>query len=717
MSTVADGGSPRTLLIDNYDSYSHNLAELIGRATGSEPFVVKNDEVDPAEALSLPIDCIVVSPGPGSPDTPRDVGICAELLRMSDLPVLGVCLGHQLIALEAGATVSPARYPAHGIVSAVSLEDDPLFAGLPRRIEVVRYHSLEVMTPLPDGLAEIATAEDGTVMAVRCASRPRWGVQFHPEAACTQHGERLIWNFHRIAGRRRPRPAMRGRSGRAAFTARPSAGQTGHDRVRLRLARREVACATDARAVYEELFLGRPGSFWLDTSSVRPTHGWSYMGVVEGSLDHLITASGDVVTTTAADGTMGTTRVDAVWAHFRKLLEHHFIEGETHSPFKGGYVGYLGYGLETSTPSPARPAERVPDLAMIFCTRFLAIDHATGRFFAHALYADGDRESAHSWLEHTAEKLATLPAQSTTSHRPEPVDPDLLAGTLTETALDTREEYEDKVRACRESISQGEAYEICLTTGFAGPSLADPFAVYRELRSVNPAPYSAYLDFGPFQVLSSSPERFLRVDPGGRVETKPIKGTSAREADPRADRRAAERLAADSKMRAENMMIVDLLRNDLNRVCRVGTVSVDALMHVETYQTVHQLVSTISGCLAEDRTSADAVESCFPGGSMTGAPKLRTMEIISGLEQHPRGAYAGALGLFSLDGYADLSILIRAIVNDSQQWFVGAGGAVLIGSDPADEYLEMVQKASPPLAALLLAEREARRVSRTGERA
>jgi para-aminobenzoate synthetase len=155
-------------------------------------------------------------------------------------------------------------------------------------------------------------------------------------------------------------------------------------------------------------------------------------------------------------------------------------------------------------------------------------------------------------------------------------------------------------------------------------------------------------------------------------------------------------------MRAENMMIVDLLRNDLNRMCEVGTVKVDSLMHVESYQTVHQLVSTISGKLANGRAPLDVIESCFPGGSMTGAPKLRTMEIISDLEQHTRGVYAGALGILSLDGYVDLSIVIRTIINDPKHWFIGAGGAVLINSDPAAEYWEMISKASPPITAVLI---------------
>jgi anthranilate synthase/aminodeoxychorismate synthase-like glutamine amidotransferase len=186
----------RTLLVDNYDSFSYNVAELISRAIGSEPYIVKNDELTCREALSLPVDCIVLSPGPGSPAKSRDIGISAQLLKESKLPVLGVCLGFQIIAYESGAQVSRADHPAHGIISKVLLAEDPIFDGIPRVIEAVRYHSLAVSSPLPPGLVEIATATDGTVMAVRRVNRPHWGVQFHPEAACTEYGEQLMRNFH-----------------------------------------------------------------------------------------------------------------------------------------------------------------------------------------------------------------------------------------------------------------------------------------------------------------------------------------------------------------------------------------------------------------------------------------------------------------------------------------------------------------------------------------
>lgn len=692
----------RTLLVDNYDSYSYNLAALIASVTGSSPIVVKNDELSCQEALSLPLDCIVLSPGPGSPASRRDVGISMELLARTSLPVLGVCLGHQIIAHQCGARVAAAEHPAHGVVSRVTLKDDCLFKGIPETIEAVRYHSLAVAPPLPASLIQIGAACDGTIMAIRHARRPLWGVQFHPEAACTKYGELLISNFRDLVVGGSP-AGTRGSRSRAAsvVTASAPSASAAPGLVRLHLTQREVSCRADPLCIYESLYRHGPPSFWLDTNAARDSHSWSFIGALTGPLDHLTTAAGNVVTTTGADGRSTVRKVDSVWEHLRSLLARYVVAGESDAPFLGGYVGYFGYGVPTSRIKVARSARRLPDLALLFCTRFLAIDHASGRVLVSALHTAGERDQAAEWTDGMCGALEALPA-SAPRQPPAWPDPAALAAFISETALDTQQEYEEKVRVCIQKITEGETYEVCLTTGFEGPALADPFGVYRILRLVNPAPYSAYLDFGNVQVLSSSPERFLRIGRDRRAEAKPIKGTAPRQADPVADAAAADRLAADPKMRAENMMIVDLLRNDLNRVCATGTVRVDSLMHVESYQTVHQLVSTISGRLSEGRTALEVVESCFPGGSMTGAPKLRTMEIISELEQHAREAYAGTLGILSLDGYTDLSIVIRAIVNDPQRWFVGAGGAVLIGSNATEEYTEMIHKASPPVAAILL---------------
>ena len=248
-------------------------------------------------------------------------------------------------------------------------------------------------------------------------------------------------------------------------------------------------------------------------------------------------------------------------------------------------------------------------------------------------------------------------------------------------------DYLGSIEQAQELLRAGESYEVCLTDTFTAEAMGD---IYRQLREHNPSPYAAHLIFEGVEVASASPERFLTVR-GREVEAKPIKGTIAADQDPA--------LLDDDKTRAENLMIVDLLRNDLSRVCEPGTVRVPGLMQVESYATVHQLVSTITGQLREGHTAVDAVRATFPPGSMTGAPKLRTCEIIDGLETSPRGVYSGALGYFGFDGQADLSVVIRTAVRAGNTVTVGAGGAIVLASDPESELAERNLKAQSVLGA------------------
>ncbi len=263
-----------------------------------------------------------------------------------------------------------------------------------------------------------------------------------------------------------------------------------------------------------------------------------------------------------------------------------------------------------------------------------------------------------------------------------------------------RDAYLANIAACKHEIFEGETYEVCLTTELHSDGAIDPLAAYRALRARNPAPHAALLRLGDVSVLSSSPERFLRVDRARTVESKPIKGTAPRAAHPAEDAYRAAALRADDKSRAENLMIADLVRNDLGRVCALGTVEVPALMAVETYATVHQLVTTVRGRLRDDASAIDCIRAAFPGGSMTGAPKLRTMEIIDRLEAGPRGVYSGALGFLSVNGTADLSIVIRTLVASPHGLQIGSGGAIVAASDPDAEHGEMLLKARAVLEAV-----------------
>ena len=279
--------------------------------------------------------------------------------------------------------------------------------------------------------------------------------------------------------------------------------------------------------------------------------------------------------------------------------------------------------------------------------------------------------------------------------------------TATVTWRDSDAQYLAKIDRCKQHIVDGDAYLLCLTTQVHIDAELDPLATFLTLREINATPHSAFITSNGTSLLSTSPEQFLSVDGTGLVSTSPIKGTRARSADAFEDALLAEQLRTSEKERAENVMIVDLMRNDLARVCELGSVEVRKLFHVESYAEVHQLVSTIVGQKRTDATLADVIGACFPAGSMTGAPKASAMELLSDIEAAPRGAYAGAYGFIGCDGTMELSMTIRSIVYSEGTATIGTGGGITALSDPAAEVEEIHLKANALLRAITLAQNPA----------
>jgi para-aminobenzoate synthetase component 1 len=378
-------------------------------------------------------------------------------------------------------------------------------------------------------------------------------------------------------------------------------------------------------------------------------------------------------------------------------------------PFQGGAAGLFGYALchhIERLPRARCDDFQVPDLGVGLYDWVLAFDHGQDRAWLFSTgfpepNPRGRRRRAVQRLAQVKQRLAQRPGplQSPPGSvvRPAVAHPvPGLAGLLS--SFD-RPGYLEAVGRAIEYVHAGDCFQVNLAQRLLYPDTSPPGELYERLRRRNAAPFAGYLDLGDFQVLSASPERFLRVD-RGEVETRPIKGTRPRGATPEEDRAQQAELLASAKDRAENVMIVDLLRNDLGRVCRYGSVRVPAVCRLETYRYVHHLVSEVRGRLREGLGPIDLLRAAFPGGSVTGAPKVRAMEIIAELEPVARGPYCGSLGYIGFDGSMDTNILIRTITRGRGWLQFPVGGGIVADSDPEREYAETWHKAEGLLRAL-----------------
>jgi anthranilate synthase component 1 len=397
-----------------------------------------------------------------------------------------------------------------------------------------------------------------------------------------------------------------------------------------------------------------------------------------------------------------------------RMGEYRVAEPESLPPFAGGAVGFFGYDLVRTVEDlgPPNPDPLgLPDLALMLCELMLSFDHLKHELsiIAYAVVDGPDKvpaahERAASLIEEARAALRApvpRPAQPASHPTAPGREAEEAAGISFESNM-TREQFEANVARIIEYIRAGDAYQVVPSQRFSAPAPAEAFSIYRGLRTINPSPYMYYLDFGDFQIAGASPEPLVKVS-GRHVETRPIAGTYPRGASEEEDRRRAEALLSDPKERAEHLMLVDLGRNDIGQVSEYGSVSVDELMVVETYSHVLHIVSSVSGTLRPGVTAMDALRAVLPAGTLSGAPKVRAMEIIDELETYKRCSYGGAIGYLSFTGDLDTAIHIRTVVVKDGEVHVQAGGGTVVDAKPAREYDESVSKATAIFQAVQLA--------------
>lgn len=429
----------------------------------------------------------------------------------------------------------------------------------------------------------------------------------------------------------------------------------------------------------------RPWAVFLDSS--RPQVRSGRYDILAADPYITLATFGDETHITSADG-VAISRDDP-FALLRQQLGEH-VDNDVELPFCGGAIGWFGYDLGRRIerlPSIAADLEQLPEMAIGIYDWAVVVDH--GKRQSWLVGQGRDPVTRRNWWSLLQRFRKPAAVSNSTPFR--------ITGRV-RSNMD-RASYGRAFEKIKRYIRDGDCYQVNFAQRFAAPAEGDGWHAYEQLRALNPAPFAAFVN-SPFgQVLSSSPERLLRLD-GGTVETRPIKGTRPRGDTPEGDSALAQELTHSAKDQAENLMIVDLLRNDIGRVCEPGTVAVPELFKVESYATVHHLVSTITGQLAQGEDALSLLRACFPGGSITGAPKIRSMEIIEELEPHRRGIYCGSIAYIGFDGAMDANITIRTLVYNQGEIRCWAGGGIVHDSDADAEYQETFDKAAAMLRLL-----------------
>lgn len=707
---------PRVLLVDAYDSYSYNIYQLLlDVLPDADIIVVRHDQYTSKqidEEFVNAFDFLLIGPGPGDPRQPADVGFLLKLFDF-DVPILGICLGFQLLCLRFGGTIAHLEQVKHGQISQIHVRPGNLYDSA-EPLEVTRYHSIAASIP-PDSseLEELAYVDDASpngrvCMAARHRIKPFYAVQYHAESCCSAGGPALVRNFwllaqdwnatqrptrasvpaHLTSSDVRPKPLVRGGTFRSSTV--------------------DYAVLNGSLTASEaaEVLGTHRGERIALMESVAVPGRFSILGVLDET-DRQVTY--DLASRKLNFlGSAESCNIDTAWRRIAAYAAAHKLAGgPPGSPFFGGFIGYFSYeaGVATLNVKPAEAVSRAPDINLALVSRSIVFDREEETIFVQsarrALHGGAADDSA--WLQATTETLRQAIAHSKDdAPKLRTVSPTRDGVRVT---IPERKDYVAKVKRAQDFLAKGDSYELCLTgqTGIECPR-QDAWTLYRTLRQRNPAPYACCIKLPGVTLVSSSPERFVSVSRDGACQLRPIKGTVRKT--PGMTRAKATAILRTPKELAENLMIVDLIRHDLHQIAR--GVSVRSLMSVEEYETVYQLVSVIEGRIKAPFTCIDVLKHSLPPGSMTGAPKKRSVEILAGLEQRNRGIYSGVCGYLSFCGASDWSVVIRSAfrydceqdtASDRDVWHVGAGGAITALSDPEAEYDEMRTKLESALPA------------------
>ncbi|CUA71292.1 hypothetical protein RSOLAG22IIIB_09466 [Rhizoctonia solani] len=789
----------RGVIIDCYDSYTNNLLQLFEQGDhfdtilSSHVAVLRADQISWSEFRSriLPdLDFVILSPGPGSPHVPADVGVGGDLLlamasenpEVRSIPILGICLGHQALAALFGGKVVSAGELVHGRNVPIQHNGQSIFKGLnPNRVlHMVRYNSLTVdSAAVPPQLDVIATnPDDGEVMGLQHKTLPLYGVQFHPESISSRRsnhgvdaGKQIIRNFMNIVDdfwrsndrpERLPLPVDIRKlcvlNTVDSVIDEPRATETPVRRDPIYSVRRHdigpllPSFARNQLDIVFEAIVYSPYSpfFWLDSAAAAPGDHFarfSYMGPTP--LDRCISydLASDRVTF-GQDKCIQLEEGDTFWCWIDRIQKD--LAGlvqleEGPEGLQCGFVGYFGYEMKAGAlPGYERasldhsPGPHTPDAQFMFADRLVAYDHWNKTWTALGLVRNSPDSHDQSlleqeigfrvgmsgsefthWIGQLEQKLSALASSGKPASPSAPTEPLPLSFTYNSTS----DAYKSAIKACQSHIADGNSYELCLTGQFTASSheqKLDYWAIYKHFRTQNPASHAAFISFPATEttIMSCSPELFIRFDGanGRQAVMKPIKGTLKRskcncgglcklpecgsrkaECDAARYKVDEERVRAfvnDPKETAENLMIADLIRANLIEFCGTSSVDVPKLFALETYENVYSLVSTIVGELPPSVGTVEGIRRCFPPGSMTGAPKLRSVQLLDGLETSSRrGIYSGCLGYLSLDNRAVFSVVIRTLISHRDQLTYGAGGAITWLSDANGEWDEVVLKA------------------------